>query len=216
MFVVADANMEYTLRGVFSRDRYDLTLQCGAFAFDARLDLVRATGDNDPALYQRIESYARPARSSHSHLVVMIDAEWTGSPGAPRIREHIEERCARCGWSADAVVAIVLDPELEAWIWQDSPIIETALGYKGSSLRKDLATSGAWPEASPKPPRPKETLEAELRHNRIPRSSALYRQVAAQISVKGCVDPAFGRLQTALRRWFPEGGTLTPSAPSRQ
>lgn len=202
-FIVADANMEYTLRGMLSRGRFDLTLQCGTFGFDARLDLMVAVGDNDPGLFERIESYVRPVRFTHSHLVVMIDAEWAGSPGAVRIRAHIVDGCVRSGWPGNDVVAVVLDPELETWIWQDSPIVESVVGYSGSSLRRELASSGAWPLESAKPLRPKETLEAQLRRNRIPRSSALYRQIAERISVKGCVDPAFAELRTALQRWFP-------------
>jgi hypothetical protein len=211
-FIVADANMEYTLRGMLSRERFDLTLQCGSFAFDARLDLLVAVGDNDPGLFQRIESYVRPVRASHAHLVVMIDAEWAGSPGAAKIRTHIVEGCLRSGWSEDDVVAVVMDPELENWMWQDSPVIESVVGYSGPSLRQHLAASGAWPLASAKPPRPKETLEAELRRNRIPRSSALYRKVAEKVSVKSCVDPAFADLRAALQRWFTDGGQAATPA----
>src|SRR6185295_7232051 len=97
-------------------------------------------------------------------------------PGAAQIHTHIVEGCERSGWMKADVVPIVLDPELETWIWQDSPIVESVVGYSGSSLRRELAASGAWPLDLPKPPRPKETLEAELRRNRIPRSSALYRK----------------------------------------
>jgi len=78
-FIVADANMEYTLRGMLSRERFDLTLGCDRFAFDPRLDMLVAVGDNDPGLLQRIDSFVRPVRESHSHLVIVIDAEWSGS-----------------------------------------------------------------------------------------------------------------------------------------
>jgi len=101
------------------------------------------------------------------------------------------------------VVAAVIDPELENWIWQDNPIVEKALGYAGPSLREELASTGAWPLTSDKPRRPKEALEAELRRRRIPRSSALYRQIAQKISVKNCTDAAFNELRAALQRWFP-------------
>ena len=211
-FIVADANMEHTLGGLLSRERFELTLECHRFAFDPRLDLLRAVGDNDPGLLRRIDSYVRPARTSHSHLVVVIDADWSGSPGAATIRSQIIDACQRSGWAEHDVAAAVIDPELETWIWQDSPIVEKALGYAGRSLRQELASSGAWPLTSAKPARPKETLEAELRRRRIPRSSALYRQVAQQVSVKNCVDPAFTALRAALQRWFP----LPPVGPSTE
>ena len=165
-FVVAEANMEYTLLGMLSRARFDLTLQCRRFAFDHRQDLLVAVGDNDPGLFTRVENYVRPVRPTHAHVVVMLDSEWAGSPGTVAIREQIIEGCVRCGWQHDAVAAIVLEPELETWMWQDNKIVEAAVGYAGPSLRQELEKRGAWPSAAPKPPRPKETLEAVLRENR--------------------------------------------------
>src|SRR5689334_20267787 len=98
-FLVADSNMEHTLLGMFSRKKFEQTLQCSPFEFDARADLLVAVGDNDPGLLTRIETYARPPRKSHAHLVVMIDAEWTGSPGAVAIRDQIVEGCQRSSWA---------------------------------------------------------------------------------------------------------------------
>jgi hypothetical protein len=202
-FIVADADMEHIVRGMLQRPRFDLALGCGSFVFEPSLDVLRAVGDNDPGLYQRIESYVRPVRESHRYLAVLIDAEWSGSPGAARIRADILDACHRSGWPEGDAVAVVMDPELEVWIWQDNPTVEKAVGHQGSSLRAALALSGVWPEGSPKPPRPKEALEAVLRRNRVPRSSALYRRVAGQISVNACTDAAFVELRSALRRWFP-------------
>ena len=204
-FLVADSNMEHTLLGMLSREKFEQALNCARFEFDARLDLLVAVGDNDPGLLTRIEIYARPPRQSHSHLVVMIDAEWTGSPGSAVIRDQIVEGCMRSGWAEGDVAAVVLEPELEAWIWQDSPHVEKVVGHKsrGASLRQTLATSGEWPVSAPKPPRPKEALEGVLRRNRVPRSSALYREITERVSVKNCIDPAFKTLQEALQRWFP-------------
>lgn len=205
-FIVADSNMEFAVRGMLSRQRYELTLSCGPFDFDPEQDLLRAVGDNDPGLYSRIGDLARPVRGKHAHLVVMLDAEWAGSPGAAKIRMDVVEACTRSGWSATDVAAVVIDPELENWIWQDNPIVERVVGHARPSLRSELAVSGDWPPDSPKPPRPKETLEAVLRRNRVPRSSALYREITRQVSLKGCSDPAFLDLRGALQRWFPATG----------
>src|SRR3954470_20514843 len=93
-FIVADANMEQAVRGMLQRARFDLTLGCGLFVFDPSnpsQDLLRAVGDNDPGLYQRIESYVRPVRESHRHLAVLIDAEWSGS----RARTEFERTSLR-------------------------------------------------------------------------------------------------------------------------
>ena len=50
--------------------------------------------------------------------------------------------------------------------------------------------------------------EWALRHcgRKLPRSAALYRRVAANVSVKRCEDAALERLMDALRGWFPAKG----------
>lgn len=202
IFVVADKNMEFMFRGFLERAGAFKSLGCREFEFDAKQDLLVAS-DHDPGLYSKARNYAQGARRTHARLVIAVDADWQGSPGADKIRQQIESECVLAGWTPDAVCILVLDPEIENWVWQDNPNVETEVGHKGTSLRKQLAEEGAWPEGMAKPPRPKETLEAVLRRNRIPRSSGLYRRVAERVGVKHCTDAAFLRLAEALRTWFP-------------
>ncbi|MEN8217565.1 MAG: hypothetical protein ABFS56_14585 [Pseudomonadota bacterium] len=68
------------------------------------------------------------------------------------------------GWEKDRFVVIVIDPELEAWMWQDNPHIAKAFGFnKSSSLRDWLCSQGLWPLDSPKPPDPKLAFEKTLK-----------------------------------------------------
>ena len=203
-FIVADKNIEFTFRGFLERDAFHQSLRCGAFEFRSDQDLLVAVGKNDPGLYAQAGQYASGARATHDHLVIALDADWHGSPGAAAIRTGIQAACERETWPREDVCVVVLDPEIEEWIWQDNPNVERAVGHRGpTNLRADLATSGDWPLTSPKPPRPKEVLEQVVRKNREPRSSALYRRIAAQVSVGKCVSPSFHHLLEALRRWYP-------------
>ena len=101
--------------------------------------------------------------------------------------------------------AVVIAPELENWIWQDSPHVCAHLGHDGSftDLRQQLERKGFWRPGEAKPHRPKEAVEEVLRVNRIPRSSAIYRDLAGCIGTRGCTDRAFLSLRDAMRRWFP-------------
>jgi hypothetical protein len=201
-FVVADKDMEQMFRGFLGRKNAHLSLGCGEFDVGTS-DLVAAP-HHDPGLYTRASDYARPPRSSHRNLVIALDAEWEGSPGARKIEQQIRASCVDVGWSPGNVCVVVLDPEIETWIWQDNQHVEQALAHRGPpSLRQDLEASGDWPTGAAKPRRPKEVLEAVLRKNRIPRSSALYRRIAERVSIKHCVDPGLATLVEALRRWFP-------------
>jgi hypothetical protein len=132
----------------------------------------------------------------------MLDTAWEGSPGARAIADGIAGNL-KGRWCEYAVV--VIDPELEAWIWQDNPHVSRGLGHTNAqqSLRALLAASGEWPNGHDKPPRPKEVVERVLRSNRIPRSAAIYRQIAGRVSVNACTDQAFQALIQTLRGWFP-------------
>lgn len=108
------------------------------------------------------------------------------------------------GWG-DRAEAIVLDPELEIWVFAQSPNVERCLGWRGAqgTLRRWLEQENLWNPNQPKPSRPKEALDRALFKLRRPRSSAVYHCLGARVSVKECTDRAFTKLRTTLCTWFP-------------
>lgn len=205
LFLVADKNMEGMLKGFFSRDAFHHAMGCGHFNFDCRQDLVVAHGQNDPGLYTRANEFLQPYASSHQHAVVIVDAEWDGSPGEEVITQRLLEHLTHAGWANDRGCAVVIAPELENWVWQDSPHVCAALNFDGqfSALRAELENQGFWRQNQSKPDRPKEAVEWVLRQSKIGRSSAIYQNLAMRVTARGCTDQAFHILQNALLRWFP-------------
>ena len=205
IFLLADKNMQATFEGFLTRQAFYQSLGCGSFDFDPRQDIAVASGDNDPGLYTRGHELLRPYQATHRHAVVVLDAEWEGSPGKVAITEHLSTQIAATGWSAGYFVVIVIDPELENWIWQQNDHVAKGLGFSNcNELLADPALQAAWPPGQAKPSSPKETLEALLRKRRIPRSSAIYKQITYQVSIKHCQDPAFQLLMGSLQTWFPQ------------
>lgn len=204
IFLVADKNMEGMLKGFLTREAFHLSLGCRAFDFDSRQDLLVAHGQNDPGLYTRASEFLQPYAKSHSHAVVMVDADWDGSPGREAISQRLEDHLTSAGWANGRGCGVVIDPELENWIWQDNPRICSALGFIGTfaDLRTKLENNGFWRPMAPKPHRPKEAVEWVFRQTQKRRSSAIYQQLAMQVSLKGCTDGAFQSLRNALVRWF--------------
>lgn len=206
VFVVADATMQQTLQGFLGRRECHRSLSCGAFEVDARpnRDVFVAAGQNDPGLYARADELLRPHRTTHRRAVVMLDADWDGSPGAFAIHRDVSALVTRV-WAPDDVAVVVLEPEIEAWFWHpDNPHVTTAMNYRGTRpYREVLAAAGYWPDDLLKPPRPKEALEYMRRAYRTDLSPAVLRRAAEQVSVRGCHDPAFRLLRDILRRWFP-------------
>lgn len=199
IFLVADGSMEQMLSGFLCRPSFHRSLKCGPFIFDPARDLIVATR-RDPEVYGLADELLRPFQATHTRAVVLLDNAWEGSPGATQIHDRL---CRRLRGSWDQFAVIVLEPELGAWIWQDSNHIATALGCP-IDFRQILAESGHWPFDQTKPTDPKKALDHLRDRYRADRSKAVFRRLASRISVKGCTDPVFQQLRDTLREWFPE------------
>jgi len=197
VFLVADAAMEQMLQGFLSRPHCHRSIGCGPFAFDVREDVSVAPG-RDPDVFVRSRELLQPYERLHHRAVVMLDVAWEGSPGAERIRTHISDSL-KPAWDQFAV--IVIDPELEAWVWQDNPHVAEAFKCR-ADFRDVLRRSGHWPDGASKPPDPKAALDYLRRHHRADRSNAAFGRLARKISVRHCEDRAFGQLRDTLRAWF--------------
>lgn len=150
--------------------------------------------------------FLRSMLQRFSRAIVMFDLHGCG--GEICGREQIEAEVTGCleksGWF-DRARAIVLDPELEIWVWSDSPEVDRCLGWAGRrpNLRAHLEVEGIWPAGMGKPADPKKAMELSLRKVQKARSSSLYKNLAASVSFQRCVDPSFNRLLETFRAWFP-------------
>jgi hypothetical protein len=109
----------------------------------------------------------------------------------------LEKRLQGAGW-ADAI-AVVLDPELEVWVWSRSPHVAPTLGLTTDELTMILARFS--PNSQGKPEHPKEAMIAALRQGRRPHSPRIFQELAEKVSLTAN-ERAFDRLRTALQNWF--------------
>lgn len=99
---------------------------------------------------------------------------------------------------------LVVEPELEVWLWGQSPHVARALGWDNLlPLQTWLRDHGLWSQGALKPERPKECVEAALRQTGMRRSSSIYGEIARRVSLQGCQDQTFQKLCSVLRDWFP-------------
>lgn len=204
VFLVADKSMGETFAGFLNRPDRAIQLDCGPFVFDRNEDLFVAAGQNDPGVFKRAEELLSIFQDTHRRAVVVLDCEWDTSPGQTEICVEITRRLVASGWSEQNVAVIAIDPELEQWIWQDSPVLETVLRHQGPpSLRDVLASDGSWPSGQAKPTEPKDLFLQVQHRNRVKKSSSVFRRIASEVPVAACTDPEFRRLVAMLRTWFP-------------
>jgi hypothetical protein len=197
IILVADKNMEFSVKGALRRHKSLGTRQLDfhILTHPNRDGGVRTTGSQLLSL----------ERKQFRHGLLLLDIEGSGASDSALDLEFKLDGHLRADWHGDAK-AIVIEPELEAWIWGSDNAMENVLEWKEPVHLREWLSSRS-PAASfdknQKPVRPKEAFEQVLHFLRKPRSSSQYEALTSKISLASCKDPAFIRLRDTLQRWFP-------------
>lgn len=87
---------------------------------------------HDPGCFQEAPDILQPFQSLARYAMVVLDYEGSGqeslSPQA--VQQDLRLRMEKSGWTG-RVEILVLTPELESWIWSDSPKVDEAVGWQG-------------------------------------------------------------------------------------
>ncbi len=197
IILVADKNQEYAVLGLLSRRDLGVRIE----SLECHVHPRR-----DPGCLRKSPEFLRSLSNQFRYAMVVLDHQGCGrdqdDPGA--LESEIESRLRINGWT-DRAGAVVIHPELEAWVWTDSPVVEEALGWRGREdpLWAWLAAHGYPADPRGKPNPPKEAMEQVLRISRTPRSSSIYQRIAERVDFRRCRDRAFLKFLRTLRAWFP-------------
>jgi len=193
--MVADKNAEYAVRGAI--DRFH-SLQTRAFSTEFRVHPGHDGGarNSGPELLSS-------ERRRFSAALLILDYEGCGDTRPPTQIESDLDRQLAQAWG-DRAKSIVVQPEIDAWVWGvDNALVELLRWPKESLPRDWLRQQGFTFDHEGKPLRPKEALESLVESARQARSSALYSKITSKISLDRCTDSAFYRVKQTLQRWFP-------------
>lgn len=197
ILLVADRNMRGSLEGILSRPA---ALGLRGISFD-----LYVHPEQDPGCLRRSHTFLQSFTHQYRYALVLLDHEGCGreETDRPALETELEDRLNGAGWEGRAA-AVVIAPELEIWVWSDSPHVERVFGWGGDRgpLRDWLAGRGFLTPGAVKPIRPKEAVEEILRTVRLPRSSSLYQQLAQHVSLDRCTDGSFLKLKSTLKAWF--------------
>jgi hypothetical protein len=198
LVLVADLDTENVLNGIFPR----LEKVCGihSFTFD-----IRRHTNRDPGCANEGVDFLRPFTNNYRFAMIIFDREGSGQERKSRveIEENLENLLALNGWNAAQIAVIVIDPEIENWIWIDSPNVSNAFNWNNSEKLYDWLSNNDWLEVgADKPERPKEALEKVLRISKKPRSASIYLEIAEKTSFAKCTDKAFVKMLNQLKLWF--------------
>lgn len=152
--LVADKNMEFAVKGLLQRKQ---SLGIRDILFD-----VKVHSHRDPGIYNTAHDFLRIFINKYSYALVMLDKEGCRcNEDSVRIASNIQSNLNNSGWQ-DKSKVIVIDPELEIWIWSDSPEVSACIGWNNNELRNWLQSEGHLQSNTNKPDNPKLVFEIAL------------------------------------------------------
>jgi hypothetical protein len=165
---------------------------------------VMVHDEKDPGCYtygvQELNNYTK----DFSYCILIFDHEGSGAEDKTieEIESGLEGKLNKGLW-IDRNAVIVIEPELENWIWTNSPHTSNALGWGNEPEELNhwlIAQKWLSPSAS-KPARPKEAMQAAMR-TRIPISSATFESIGRRASFKSCTSRSFLKFKDTITNWF--------------
>ena len=204
--LVADKNARFAMEGALRRPK---ALGIHPITYQFRVHSGRDGGARKSG-----PDILRLERKRFRHGLLVLDFEGSGTfcSSGLELEEELDDRVLSL-WGRGAK-AIVIEPELDVWIWGSDHAIEQEIGWPpGCGIRNWIRQQGFAIATNNKPVRPKEALEAAMHQCGLPRSSATYQRIAESISLRRCTDDAFLRLRTTLQTWFPQQIATNPGTP---
>ncbi len=197
--LTADKNWVAALKGILSRP--------SALGIRPIKEETIPHPRKDPGCVNEGVEFLSNFSEQYHYGLLIFDYEGCGKEktASPReLQDALDEQLARSRWRERART-IVLSPELEAWVWSDSPHVENVAGWtnRQPSLRRWLIGEGWLEEDQFKPIHSKRAFESALRVVKKQRSSSLYRGIAEKVSLTRCQDPSFLEFKGILKNWFP-------------
>jgi len=204
--VVPDLDAENVVKTLLLKRQNALNIQVD-FIADSHPngDLMRYA-KRDSGCYKDAVNLLRPPQRTHNHAMIIFDRDGCGAESQTRdeIELEIESQLHANGWSKDRVAVVVIEPELEAWIWAPTPRVSSQLGWESvEAMRSFLKSKRLWDANAPKPRNPKEAMKLAMREKRQTLSARVFEGLATSVGLTNCQDVSFLKFRDTLQRWFP-------------
>lgn len=196
---VADSYQEKVIEGLLPRVPMSSVIR--EFSYD----IIRNIS-NDSGSYNDSHTLLRNYINDYHYSLVIFDFEGSGaefSKSRTEAETEVERLLSLNGWDGRCAT-IIIDPEIENWMWIDNPNVQNAIGWERTETLYTWARrSGLIGANDLKPIRPKETFEKALKLCSTSKSSSIYKKIASTVSYKNCSDPSFIKLINTFKSWFP-------------
>lgn len=194
--LVADGQQKRTLETLLAKRTQSLSIREIEFE-------VFSHPQKDPGVYKQAHLFLAPYHTQYQYSIIVLDSAWEGAPSADDLRDEIFSNVSRYGWEKRCEV-IVIQPELEAWVWSNSSEVYKVLRITHQDTCTLGQKHGYWPPIQDKPSDPKALLKLVLRKQRRPLSASIFKALAESVSLNKCKDSEFLRFKKILKAWFGE------------
>ena len=123
--LVADSQQKHTVATLLTRRQPSLGIRQVTIDIDSD---IFPHPERDPGVFKKAGRFLSVFAQRYQHALVLIDAEW-GGLSVEQIEEKIQDDLNKNGWEGRSAV-IVIDPELEIWVWAQSPHVPSTLSCK--------------------------------------------------------------------------------------
>ena len=168
---------------------------------------VRRHPQQDSGCRTASQAILNPLRRTHRYAMVVFDCHGSGAGNvtAAELERDLERQYERAGWEVNRVSFVVIEPELDAWVFgAPIPRLRQAIGWdQPQPIPEWLTDQGYLQPGATKPQNPKRAIDEMLALQKKERSAKLYAELARRVSLARCQDRAFQKFCTTLQRWFP-------------
>jgi hypothetical protein len=123
------------------------------------------------------------------------------------LQKDITKNMLGTGWKEDSFCVVVIDKELEAWLWAPNVNVAKAFGHGDfDEMREALAQKNLWDEGAPKPNDLKAARNLAAKLGGRKTGGPIFRGVFEGISRRACdlcQENGFISMRRALQTWFP-------------
>lgn len=197
VILVADSNIKGCLDGLLQR--LPMVFDLAPYTYE-----IFSHPQRDPGCRIDSTAFLRRFKDNTGYALVVFDKEGCGKELSSRteLEEDIEKSLSISGWD-DRAKVIVIDPELENWVWIKSPRLAQIINWESiENLYNWIENNGFTLDERHKPLHPKEAFEKALYTSRKRRSSSIYTEIASQVSFRECTDQSFNKLINCMKFWF--------------
>lgn len=201
LVLTADLQMHRVIETLLQYRRQSLGISAGFSV------AVRRHPHQDSGCRTASQAIINPLRNTHRNAMVVFDRQGSGAGSADvaELERDLEHQCEVAGWEAGRVAFVVIEPELDAWVFGVSfQRLQQALEWSHpQSIPEWLASQGYLQPGAVKPQNPKYAVDEMLSLHGKHRSAKLYADSARNAGLAHCQDRAFQKFRSTLQRWFP-------------